>query len=363
VVEAMLPYLNQKFGNASAVYQEGREARAGIDNARDTIGRLIGTEGVDILFLSGGTEADNLAIKGVALANKDRGNHIITSVIEHHAVLHTCQYLKENGFQVTYVPVDRYGIIDIDCLKRAIRDTTILISIMHSNNEVGTIEPVEEVGEIARSRNIYCHTDAVQSFGKIPLDVEKLKVDLMTISAHKFYGPKATGALYVRKNVKLVPLIHGGAQERSLRSGTENVAGIVGMAKAAQLSSEYGIKRAACILELKNRLYDGLMKRVDGIHLNGHPGRSLVTTLNVSFDGVEAETLVINLDLKGISVSAGAACASGSVDPSHVLLAMGVPVPVAKRAVRFSLGYENTVEEIDYCAEMVSSIVKKLRSM
>ena len=333
-----------------------------MDEAREKVAQLIGAKPSEVLFTSGGTEADNLAIKGVALAAEKKGGHIITSAIEHHAVLGPCQYLEKGGFEVTFVPVDHHGLLDPDDVKRAITDKTILISIMHANHEVGTIEPIEEIGKLAMERNIPFHTDAVQSVGKVPLNVETLRVNLLSLSAHKFYGPKGVGALYIRKGTRISPQVYGGHQELSFRAGTENVSGIVGLGEAAEIVVHKMEAEGERLCRLRDRLWERIRGTVESVRLNGHPTKRIPNTLNVSFDLVEGESLVINLDLGGIAVSAGSACTSGSVEPSHVLLAMGRSPTVAKGSVRFSLGMGNTPGEIEYTADSLKEVVRRLRS-
>jgi len=362
VVVAMLPYLRRAFGNPSSIHRFGREARQAVDEAREKVAQLIGAKPSEVLFTSGGTEADNLAIKGVALAAEKKGGHIITSAIEHHAVLGPCQYLEKGGFEVTFVPVDHHGLLDPDDVKRAITDKTILISIMHANHEVGTIEPIEEIGKLAMERNIPFHTDAVQSVGKVPLNVETLRVNLLSLSAHKFYGPKGVGALYIRKGTRISPQVYGGHQELSFRAGTENVSGIVGLGEAAEIVVHKMEAEGERLCRLRDRLWERIRGTVESVRLNGHPTKRIPNTLNVSFDLVEGESLVINLDLGGIAVSAGSACTSGSVEPSHVLLAMGRSPTVAKGSVRFSLGMGNTPGEIEYTADSLKEVVRRLRS-
>jgi cysteine desulfurase len=363
VLAAMLPYLRDVFGNPSSIHRFGREARQAVDEAREKVARLIGAKPAEIIFTSGGTEADNLAIKGVALARERKGKHIITSVIEQHAVLVPCQYLEKRGFEVSFLPVDHSGLLDPDDVKRAITDKTILISIMHANHEVGTIEPLEEIGKLAMERDIPFHTDAIQSVGKVPIDVGALGVNLLSLSAHKLYGPKGVGALYIRKGTKILPQVYGGHQELNFRAGTENVAGIVGLGKAAEISLHKVQVEGKRICRLRDMLWEMIKERVGSVRLNGHPTRRLPNTLNVSFDLVEGESLVINLDLKGIAVSTGSACTSGSLEPSHVLLAMGLSPTVAKGSVRFSLGTENTQEEMEYTANVLEEVVRRLRSI
>ncbi len=363
VLEAMLPYYRDKFGNASSVHSYGREAREAIDEAREQVAELIGADPREIVFTSGGTESDNFAIKGVAFLNKDKGNHIITSAIEHHAVLNTCKYLERKGFEVTYLRVDEYGVVDLNQLVDSITDRTILITIMHANNEIGTIQPLEEIGRIAKERGIPLHTDAVQTVGKIPLSVDELQVDLLSLSGHKIYGPKGVGALYVRRGMRLEKLIHGGHHERNRRAGTENVPGIVGLGKAAQLALKNMDREREHLWKLSERLKEGIMKRVEFVRQNGHPQNRIPNTINLSFEFVEGESIVLGLDMHGICVSTGSACTSGSLEPSHVLMALGVPPELAHGSVRFSLGSGNTEEEMDYTVEKVAEVVERLRMM
>jgi len=363
VLEAMLPYYRDKFGNASSVHSYGREAREAIDEAREQVAELIGADPREIVFTSGGTESDNFAIKGVAFLNKDKGNHIITSAIEHHAVLNTCKYLERKGFEVTYLRVDEYGVVDLNQLVDSITDRTVLITIMHANNEIGTIQPLEEIGRIAKERGIPLHTDAVQTVGKIPLSVDELQVDLLSLSGHKIYGPKGVGALYVRRGMRLEKLIHGGHHERNRRAGTENVPGIVGLGKAAQLALKNMDREREHLWKLSERLKEGIMKRVEFVRQNGHPQNRIPNTINLSFEFVEGESIVLGLDIHGICVSTGSACTSGSLEPSHVLMALGVPPELAHGSVRFSLGSGNTEEEMDYTVEKVAEVVERLRMM
>jgi len=363
VKEAMDPYYQVKYGNASSIHSFGREARAAVDEAREKVAGLIGAEEEEIVFTSGGSEADNFALKGIASAHQDKGRHIITSSMEHQAIFNTCEYLEGKGFQITYLPVDKYGLVDPEDLERAFTEETILVSIMLANNEIGAIQPIEELAAIARERKVYFHTDAVQAIGKIPVEVEKLGVDLLSLSGHKFYGPKGIGALYIRKGVKIDPLIHGGHHERRRRAGTENVPGIVGLGKAAELASREMGRWKEHLLYLRDKLEKGIGERIDYIKLNGPPGKRLPNTLNVSFEFIEGESLIINLDLKGIAVSTGSACTSGSLEPSHVLLAMGVSPEIAQGSIRFSLGKENSEENIDYVLKVLPEIVDRLRKM
>jgi len=364
VLDAMMPYFSEEYGNASSVYSIGHKAKQAIEGARETIGNAIGTEAADIIFTSGGTEADNFAIKGIAMANLNKGRHIITSGIEHLAVLEPCRFAeRELGFDVTYLPVDKYGMVDMDKLKDAIRKDTILISIMMANNETGTIQPIKEIAGIARENKIYFHTDAVQALGKLPIDVEELGADLCSFSGHKVYGPKGIGAIYLRKGVRVTPFQHGGHHERSKRAGTENVPGIIGFAKAVEIAIRDMKKNEAYLKKLTKKMWDGLNKELKEIYLNGHPEKRLSNTLNISFRYVEGESMVLNFDMKGIYASTGSACTSGSLEPSHVLTAMGVPPDIAQGSVRFSFGYENTEEDVDYCLAEIPPIIEKLRKM
>ena len=359
VVAAMLPYLTEIFGNASSVHGFGRDAREGLDTARARVAALLGATADEIVFTSGGTESDNLAVKGLAWA-RGRG-HLITSRIEHHAVLRTCQALEGHGFEVTYLPVDEHGMVDPDDVKRAIRPDTIGISIMHANSEVGTVQPIAAIGAIARERGVPLHVDAVQTYGKLPIDVRGWGIDLLSCSAHKIYGPKGVAALYIRKGVKMVAVQHGGEHERRRRAGTENVPGIVGFGKAAEIRARDMAAEAVRVSALRDRLWEGLRTRVPNVRLNGHPVHRLPGTANVCFRGVESESIVLGLDLKGIAVSAGSACTAGNVEPSHVLVAMGVPLDWAMGAVRSSAGRETTAEDIDYVLDAVEPLVRKLR--
>jgi cysteine desulfurase len=363
VVKAMLPYFTDAFGNPSSIYSYGQEARGAVEEARTKVAELIGARSEEIIFTSGGTEADNFALKGVAFASEDKGNHIITTSIEHHAVLEVCKFLGRRGFKITYLPVDEYGLVDPQDAKRAITDKTILISVMHANNEVGTIEPVEEIGKIAREAGVYFHTDAVQTVGHIPVNVDELKVDLLAISAHKFYGPKGVGALYARKGTKLVSLMHGGEQEKRRRAGTENVPAIVGLGKAVELAGQEMGKEAERLAYLRDKLIKGLWEKIDHIRLNGHPTRRLPNNVNVSVDFVEGESLLLSLDLEGICASTGSACSSASLEPSHVLLALGIPPEQAHGSLRFTLGRENTEADVERVLEVLPGIVARLRAM
>jgi len=363
VTKAMLPYFSDAFGNPSSIHSFGQEAKAAIEEARDQVAALIGARSEEIVFTSGGTEADNFALKGIAYANEKRGNHIITTSIEHHAVIESCKFLERRGFEVTYLPVDNYGLVDPQDVKRAITDKTILISVMHANNEVGTIEPIAKIGEIARERGVYFHTDAVQTVGHIPVDVNELGVELLAMSAHKLYGPKGVGALYIRKGTKVIPFMHGGEQERRRRASTENVAAIVGFGKAAEIARREMFQEGERLIHLREKLISGLVERIDNIHLNGHPAQRLPNNINVSIEFVEGESMLLNLDLEGIAASTGSACSSSSLEPSHVLLAMGLSHELAHGSLRFTLGRETTEEEIDRVLEVLPKIVAKLRAM
>jgi len=363
VIEAMLPYFADVFGNPSSIYSCGQEAKGAVEEARDKVANLIGARGEEIVFTSGGTEADNFAVKGVAFASKSKRNHIITSRIEHHAVIETCQFLGKRGFKVTYLPVDGHGLVDPDGVKRAITDKTILISVMHANNEMGTIEPIAKIARIAREAGVYSHTDAVQTAGHIPVNVKELGVDLLSMSAHKLYGPKGVGALYVRKGTRLTPFMHGGEQEKRRRASTENVPGIVGFGKAAELARQEIGQEARHLTRLRDQLIAGLLERIDHSHLNGHPTMRLPNNVNVSIDYVEGESMVLNLDLEGICASTGSACSSSSLEPSYVLLAMGLSHEQAHGSLRFSLGRWTTEEEMKHVLDVLPRIVTRLRAM
>lgn len=359
---AMLPYLTDRFGNASSLHAWGQEARSALERARTTIARALGSGDKDtVVFTAGGTEGDNLALLGVATAAQARGRHLIVSAVEHHAVLHTASHLARRGYEVTHLPVDGQGRLDPDEVRRAIRPDTILVSLMHGNNETGVLFPIAEAGRICRERDVPLHTDAVQSFGKLPVNVDALGVSLLTLSAHKLGGPKGMGALFVRRGTKMQPLLHGGTQERSRRAGTENVAGAVGFARAAELMLQDQAGAAKRLSDLRDRLECGLMTALPGVERNGHPTERLPHATNLAFAGVEAESLILALDLEGIGVSSGAACSSGSLELSHVLSAMGLPRERAASAVRFSLGRTTTPEEIARVLEVVPPIVERMR--
>ena len=362
VFDAMLPYLREHFGNASSVHVFGRETRAAIDDARVRLAALLGAQEGEIVFTGGGTEADNMAVFGVARALRKKGRHIVTSSIEHHAVLHACQYLEKTGeCEVAYLPVNRECVVDPDDLRKAIRKDTVLVSVMSANNETGTIQPIKELAAICRERGVVFHTDAVQSFGKQPVQVSDWGVDLLSIAAHKFYGPKGVGALYIRRGTKVDPLQFGGSHENDRRAGTENVAAIVGLAKAAELATATMGEEQCRLFGLCDRLAAGIAERIGGAHRNGHPTQRIGNTINFSFEGCEEEGLLLGLDLEGVAVSSGSACAVGSLEPSHVLKAMGLPHELARAAVRFSFGKNSTAEDAGYIIEALGRVVERLR--
>lgn len=363
VLKEMMPYLTTEYGNASSIYKLGRNTKKAIEDAREKIAKAINAKPEEIYFTSGGSEADNTAIRGIAYAHKKRGNHIITSVIEHPAVLETCKQLEKEGFEVTYVSVDENGIIKLDELKKSIKDTTILISVMFANNEIGTIEPIEEIGKIAKEHNIYFHTDSVQAVGSIKIDVKEMNIDSLSMSAHKFYGPKGIGALYVKKGVNFQKFMNGGHQERNKRAGTENVASIVGMGKAIEIAYRDLEKHANKVRELRDYYVQEVQKRIPYIKINGDMEKRLPGNSNISFKFIEGEGILLNLDLKGICASSGSACTSGSLDPSHVLLAIGLPHEIAHGSLRVTIGKYNTKEEVDYLLNNLEEIIQKLRNM
>jgi cysteine desulfurase len=362
VAQAMMVAMTEQFGNPSSVHSFGRAAKKALEEAREQVAQLIGAQPGEIVFTSGGTEADNLAVIGTAMANRKKGKHIITSSIEHHALLDSCKWLEKNGFEVTYLPVDSNGLVRVEDLMAALREDTILISIMHVNNEVGTIQPIEEIGKIARDKGILFHTDAVQSVGKIPVDVNELQVDLLSLSAHKIYGPKGVGALYIRKGTRVEPRNFGGGQERKRRPGTENIPGIVGFGKAAELA-RINLPEEQKLIILRDKLIDGLLERIPDCQLNGDREKRIPTNVNVSIRFLEGEALLLSMDLKGIAASSGSACTSGSLDPSHVLLAMGICHEIAHGSLRMTLGRDNTEEDIDYVLDELPAIVERLRNM
>ena len=363
VVKAMLPYFTDVFGNPSGIYSCGQEAKGTIEEARTKVADLIGARDEEIVFMSGGTEADNFALKGVAYANENKGNHIITTPIEHHAVMETCEFLERRGFEVTYLPVDKYGLVAPGDVKRAITSKTILISVIHANNEIGTIEPITEISKVAREAGVYFHTDAVQTVGRIPVDVNELGVDLLSMSAHKLYGPKGVGALYIRRGTRLLPFMHGGGQERGRRASTENVPGIIGFGRAVELARQEMSKEVERLTCLRDKLIKGLLERIDHVHLNGHPQKRLPNNVNIRVDFVEGESMLLNLDLEGICASTGSACSSSSLEPSHVLLAMGILPEQAHGSLRFTLGKWTTEDDIEQVLDVLPVIVAKLRAM
>jgi cysteine desulfurase len=362
VLDAMLPYFTTEYGNASSIYTLGRHAMQAIDSAREQVAEVLGCRPTEITFTGCGSESDNLAIKGVAYAAQKKGNHLITSSIEHHAVLHTCQYLERFGFKTTYLPVDASGMIDPDDVGRAITDQTILVSIMYANNEVGTIEPVAEIGRICRARKVPFHIDAVQAGGSLPLRVAELNSDLISLSAHKFYGPKGVGILYARQGIRLLPQLQGGSQERGRRAGTENVAGIVGAAAALRLAQEELPRVTPHVTALRDHLITGILS-IPRSRLTGHPSERLPNNASFCFEGVEGESILLNLDLLGIAASTGSACTSGSVDPSHVLIAMGLPPEWSHGSLRLTLGKENTDADVDVLLSVLPGILEKLRNL
>jgi len=363
VLESMLPYFTERFGNPSSVYKRAKESRRAVKEAREKVAKLIGADPVEMIFTSGGTESDNTALKGVAFALSDRGNHIVTSQIEHHAVLHCCRWLEKHGFDVTYVGVDHKGRIDPSEIAAALTDRTILVSIMHANNETGVIQPLSQIASVLREKNIFFHTDAVQSVGKIPVNVGELGVDLLSLSGHKIYGPKGVGALYKRKGTKITSLLQGGGHERNMRSGTENVPGIVGLGMASEIALREMKENAAKERELRDRLERGVLDRIPDIVVNSQGTERLPGTLNFCVKYVEGESILLHLDARGIEASSGSACTSGSLEPSHVLGAMGVPVEMAHGSLRFSIGRSNTREDIDFLLEVLPPVVEKLRAM
>ena len=363
VMKAMLPYFTDSFGNPSSIHSFGQEARDAIEKARNQVAALIGAKSEEIVFTGSGTEADNFAVKAIALSRHDKGNHIITSSIEHHAVLETCKFLEKQGFSVTYLPVDGYGMVDPNDVKEAITNRTILISIMHANNEVGTIEPVAEIGNIAREAEIYFHTDAVQVVGHMPVDVDNLNADLLSISAHKLYGPKGIGVLYIRKGTRVSSFMHGGGQEKGRRAGTENVPAIVGLGKAAEIARQEMLEEAQKLTVLRDKLIEGILKGIEHTQLNGHPVMRLPNNVNVSINYVEGESILLNLDLAGICASTGSACSSSDLEPSHILVAMGLPHLQAHGSLRFSSGKWTTEDDINQVLNVLPGIVSKLRAM
>lgn len=363
VLETMMPYFTEVFGNPSSIHGTGREAAKAVDTARKQIAAAIGAQPQEIYFTAGGSESDNWVLKGTAFARKAKGNHIITTAIEHHAVLHTCKWLEKQGFNVTYLPVDEYGLVDPAEVEKAITDQTILISVMAANNEIGTVEPIKEIGAIARAHKIPFHTDAVQAIGAIPINVDEMNIDMLSMSGHKFHGPKGIGVLYVRKGIRLDTLIQGGAQERGQRAGTENLAGIVGIGKAIELATAHLEENAARMTALRDKLINGILTTVPDTRLNGHPTKRLPNNCNVSIRYIEGEAMLLRLDLAGIAGSSGSACTSGSLDPSHVLLAIGLPHEIAHGSLRLTLGTDTTEADIDEVLNVLPGIVKDLRAM
>ncbi len=363
VLEEMTPHFNSVYGNPSSIYAEGQEAKAAIEKARAQVATAIGANAKEIYFTGSGSEADNWAIRSTAKTLKDKGNHIITSAVEHHAVLHTCQDLEKEGFEVTYLPVDEYGMVSVEDVKAAIKDTTILITIMFANNEIGTIMPIAEIGKLAKEKGVIFHTDAVQAIGMVPIDVNEMNIDMLSLTGHKFHGPKGSGALYVRKGIKLASFITGGAQERGRRAGTENVPGIVGLGKAIEMATADIPKKAEYLKTLRDAYIKKVLDNVPYSRLNGHPEKRLPGNANISFEFIEGEGILLFLDMNGISASSGSACTSGSLDPSHVLLAIGLKHEQAHGSLRVTFDTENTMEEVEKIAETVKTIVERLRSM
>ncbi len=372
VLQAMMPYLTDQYANPSTLYSFGREANAAVEEARAKVAALIGADPVEVYFTAGATESDNWAIIGAALAHEKRSgdgsrqaikNHIITSAIEHHAVLETCEYLEKRGFEVTVLPVDEHGLVDPEDVRRAITDKTILITIMHANNEIGTIEPIAEIGAIARERGVLFHTDATQSVGKVPVDVKATNIDLLSLSGHKMYGPKGIGALYIRKGVRIQPYMHGGGQESRKRAGTHNVPGIVGLGKAAEIAQATMAEESARLIELRDWLIERLTTTIPNVRLNGHPTKRLPNNVNVSVQGIEGESMILSLDMFGICVSSGSACTSGDLSASHVLLAIGLPHELAHGSLRMTLGRSTTREDLETVVEALAGTVTRLRAM
>lgn len=363
VYDAMRPYIESCYGNPSSVYKIARESKKAVDLARKQVADAINADSGEIFFTGCGSESDNWAIKGVALALKDKGKHIITTNIEHHAILHTCEFLEENGYEVTYIPVDEYGMVSADDIKKAIRPDTILVSVMTANNEIGTIEPIKEIGAVCREKGVYFHTDAVQAVGHIKIDVKEMNIDLLSLSGHKIGAPKGIGALYIRKGVKIKNLIHGGQQEKGKRAGTENVIGIAALGKAIELAVSEMEDTTERLKYLRDKIINGVLKNIEYSRLNGHPEERLPGNVNISFEFIEGESMLLMLDAKGICASSGSACTSGSLDPSHVLLAIGLPHEKAHGSLRISLGYQNTEEEVDKLLEVLPPIVQRLREM
>lgn len=363
VYDEILPYFMQYYGNASSVYTIARESKKALEKAREQVAKALNADIDEIYFTAGGSESDNFALKGIAEAMEKKGKHIITTQIEHHAILHTCEYLQQRGFEITYLPVDEYGKISLEELKNAIRKDTILISVMFANNEIGTIQPIKEIGAIAQEKGVYFHTDAVQAVGHVKIDVKEMNIDLLSLSGHKICAPKGIGAIYIKKGVAINPLIHGGAQEKRRRAGTENIAGIVGLGKAIELANEEIEQNATKVSALRDKLINGILEKIPYSKLNGHPTDRLPGNCNISFEFIEGESMLLLLDSKGIAASSGSACTSGSLDPSHVLLAIGLPHEKAHGSLRMTLEHYNTEEEVDIVLEELPAIVSKLRDM
>jgi cysteine desulfurase len=364
VLEAMLPYFKEKFGNPSSIHSFGRETKVVLEDAREKVASLIGASSNEIFFTSGGTESDNLAVKGTAYANRKKGLHIITLKIEHHAILESCKFLEKEGFVITYLPVNSKGVVDPKELKKALREDTTLVSVMYVNNEVGSIQPIEELSGIAKEKGIYFHTDAVQAMGKIPINVKKLNnIDMLSMSGHKINGPKGVGAIFIRKGVRITPWSHGGHHERSRRAGTENIPGIVGFTKALELAVRDLEDQNKHLKELTEIFYQKLNENIPDVILNGDLNQRVPNTLNLSFKGVEGESIILSLDLKGVAVASGSACTSGTLEPSHVLSAMGIAPEIAQGAIRFSFGRDNTMEDVEYVTSILPEMVSRLRSM
>ena len=363
VVKAMQPYFTDRFGNPSSPHSFGQEAKRAIEESRENIASFIGAKSEEIIFTSGGTESNNFTLKGIAYANKNKGNHLITSAIEHHAITEPAKFLEKQGFKVTYLKVDKYGLVNPQDVKNAITDKTILISIMHANNEIGVIQPIQEIGKIAKEKGIYFHTDAVQTFGHFPINVDELNVDLLSSSAHKLYGPKGVGVLYIRKGIRISSFMQGGDQENSRRASTHNVGGIVGFGKAVELAKAKMGEEREKLVPLRDKLIKGILRNIDLARLNGHPTKRLPNNVNVSVEHIEGESMILNLDMEGIACSTGSACTSSSFEASHVLLAIGLSPEVAHASLRFTLGRYTKEDEIDYVLEVLPRVVNKLRSI
>jgi cysteine desulfurase len=363
VLKAMEPYFSEKFGNTMSLHSFGQEAKTALEESREIVADLMGAKPSEVIFTSSATESNNLALKGVALANRNKGNHIIISSIEHACIMESAKWLERQGFEITRLKVDKYGLVDPDEVKKAIKKETILVSIMHANNEIGTIEPIEEIGKICKERGVYFHTDAAQTFGKIPINVNKMNIDLMTVSSHKMYGPKGVAALFVREGTKIEPILHGGGHEMGLRSSTVNVAAIVGFAEACKIAKKEMEKEVKRLTKLRDKLIKGILEKIPDSHLNGHPTKRLPNNANFWFEGVEGESIVIQLDLLGIAASTGSACSSEKLEPSYVLLAIGLRPEQAHGSLRLSLGRWTTEKDIDYALEVLPKVIKRLRKI